>query len=85
MPDGKSPLGRQGDKRKSARGFFVPVSSCGQEQFLFAEEIAEILLFTSGYDIVVVEKEYTDHFWKDKTEENKGETYGTEEDNSIDF
>ena len=35
--------------------------------------------------VVGVEKEYTDHFWKDKTEENKGETYGTEEDNSIDF
>jgi hypothetical protein len=42
----ENPLGRQGDKQKSAQGFFVPVFSCGQEQFLFAEEIAEILLFT---------------------------------------
>lgn len=85
MSDEKSPWADKAISGNLLRDFLFLFPVVDRNNFYLRRKLLGYCYSLSGYDIVVVEKEYTDHFWKDKTEENKGETYGTKEDNSIDF
>ena len=85
MPDEKSPWADKAISGNLLRDFLFLFSVVDRNNFYLRRKLRRYCYSLSGTPKLVVEKDYTDHFWKDKTEENKGETYGTEEDNSIDF